>query len=149
MEQQFLDITRDYDQSKADYDSLLAKKNQSDMATNLEKSQQGEHFRMLDPPNLPVKPFKPNRLFLCGLGVIAGLVLGGVTAASSEKMGGKVHTEREITKIVPFEIMAEIPVLQTAVEEAAARKSAILAGAVAAAILFVIAAGSAITYLRG
>jgi hypothetical protein len=50
------DITRDYDQSKTDYESLLAKKNQSEMSTDLEKTQQGEHFRMLDPPNLPVNP---------------------------------------------------------------------------------------------
>ena len=149
MEQQFSDITRDYDQSKADYDSLLAKKNQSEMATNLEKSQQGEHFRMLDPPNLPVKPFKPNRLFLCGLGVIAGLVLGGVTAVSSEKMGGRVHTEHEITKIVPFEILAEIPTLETVAEQAVTRRSNLLAAAAAVGILFCIAAGSAITYLRG
>src|SRR5208337_442983 len=31
MEQQYADITRDYDQSKTDYESLLAKKNQSEM----------------------------------------------------------------------------------------------------------------------
>ena len=149
MEQQFSDITRDYEQSKANYDSLLAKKNQSEMATNLEKTQQGEHFRMLDPPNLPIRPDKPNRLKLCGLGLVVGLILGCVAAAGSEVIGGRVQTEREIKKIVPFEVLAEIPTLQTPIELAAARKSAMLAGAAAATILFVIAAGSAITYLRG
>jgi hypothetical protein len=149
MEQQFTDITRDYEQSKANYDSLLAKKNQSEMATDLEKTQQGEHFRMLDPPNLPVRPDKPNRLKLCGLGLVVGLIFGSVAAAGSEVIGGRVQTEREIKKLIPFEILAEIPTLQTPIELAAARRSAVLAGAAAAAILFVIAAGSAITYLRG
>jgi polysaccharide biosynthesis transport protein len=149
MEQQFTDITRDYEQSKANYDSLLAKKNQSEMATDLEKTQQGEHFRMLDPPNLPIRPDKPNRLKLCALGLIVGLIFGSAAAAGSEIIGGRVQTEREIKKLVPFEILAEIPTLQTPVEQAAARRSALLAGAAAAAILFVIAAGSAITYLRG
>jgi protein tyrosine kinase modulator len=149
MEQQFTDITRDYEQSKANYDSLLAKKNQSEMATDLEKTQQGEHFRMLDPPNLPIRPDKPNRLKLCGLALVVGLILGGVAVAGSEIIGGRVQTEREIKKLVPFEILAEIPTLQTPLELAAGRRSAILAGAAAAAILFVIAAGSAITYLRG
>ena len=74
MEQQFADITRDYDQSKTDYESLLKKKNQSEMSTDLEKTQQGEQFRMLDPPNLPVRPYKPNRLVLCGAGLAVGLV---------------------------------------------------------------------------
>lgn len=149
MEQQFADITRDYDQSKANYDSLLAKRNQSEMATDLEKTQQGEHFRMLDPPNLPAKPDKPNRLKLCALGLVVGLVLGGATAAGSETIGGKVHTKRAIKKIIPFEIVADIPSLETVAEQAAARRSAWLAGAAAAVILFCILAGSAITYLRG
>lgn len=149
MEQQFTDITRDYEQSKANYDSLLAKKNQSEMATDLEKTQQGEHFRMLDPPNLPAKPAKPNRLLLCGVGLVVGLIFGAATAGAVEVIGGKVQSEREIKKIVPFEILVEIPDLPTPSEEAEARRSAWLAGAAAAAILLVIAAGSAITYLHG
>jgi TolA-binding protein len=149
MEQQFTDITRDYEQSKANYDSLLSKKNQSEMATDLERTQQGEHFRMLDPPNLPVKPDKPNRLRLCALGLVVGLMMGGLGAAGSEIIGGRVHTEREIKKIVPFEIFAEIPTLETPTEQAAARRSNLLAGAAAAAILFCILAGTTITYLHG
>jgi hypothetical protein len=119
------------------------------MASDLEKTQQGEHFRMLDPPNLPIRPDKPNRLRLCGLGLIVGLMLGGAAAGAAEVAGGKVHTERAIKKIVPFDILVEIPDLPTPVEEAAARRSALVAGAAAAAILLVIAVGSAITYLRG
>jgi len=149
MEQQFADITRDYDQSKAYYDSLLAKKNQSEMATDLEKTQQGEHFRMLDPPNLPVKPDKPNRMRLSLMGLVFGIVLGIAAAVAPEMMGGKLHTEREIRKLVPFEIMAEIPVLSTKAEQVAVTRRNLMAGAVAAAILFCVLAGSALTYLRG
>jgi len=149
MEQQLTDITRDYEQSKANYDSLLAKKNQSEIATDLEKTQQGEHFKMLDPPNLPLRPDKPNRLRLCALGLLAGLVFGGVVSGATEFMEGKIHTEREVKKIAPFEILAEIPNLPTPAEDAEARRSHWVAGAAAAAILLFIAVGSAITYLRG
>ncbi len=83
MEQQFADITRDYDQSKADYETLLKKKNESEMATDLEKTEQGEHFRMLDPPNLPVKPFKPKRLLFCAGGLAAGILLGSGPGAGT------------------------------------------------------------------
>src|SRR5262249_36851041 len=149
MEQQFTDITRDYEQSKANYDSLLAKKNQSEMATDLEKTQQGEHFRMLDPPNLPVRPDQPNRLRLCALGLVVGLIFAGGAAAGSEIDGGKVHTVREIKKIVPFDVVVEIPNLPTPVEQAEARRGVLMAGAAAAMILLAIAVGTAITYLRG
>src|SRR5436305_4517923 len=49
-EQQLSDLTRDYEQSKANYDSLLKKQMQSQLSTNLEKRQQGQQFRIIDPP---------------------------------------------------------------------------------------------------
>jgi protein tyrosine kinase modulator len=149
MEQQYADITRDYDQSKADYESLLAKKNQSEMSTDLEKTQQGEHFRMLDPPNLPVRPYKPNRLMLCAAGLAAGLFLGGVLAFAQEKLSGKIYSEREIKKLVPFDVIAEIPPIETLAEESSNRRAAWLAAAAAMVIAGFILIGSAVTYLYG
>jgi polysaccharide chain length determinant protein (PEP-CTERM system associated) len=149
MEQQFADITRDYDQSKTDYESLLAKKNQSEMSTDLEKTQQGEHFRMLDPPNLPVKPYKPNRLQLCGLGLVVGFVLGAGLAIGQEKLSGKIYSEREIKKVVPFGVIAEIPPIETLSEQSSRRRNAWLAGAAAVVVMGFILLGSAVTYLYG
>src|SRR5436305_15126262 len=86
MEQQLADLTRGYDQSKANYDSLLKKKNDSELATSLELQQQGEHFRVLDPPSLPVKPYSPKRLQLCAIGLVVGLYLGGAITAGAEML---------------------------------------------------------------
>jgi len=149
MEQRFADITRDYDQSKTDYESLLAKKNQSEMSTHLEKTQQGEHFRMLDPPNFPIRPYKPNRLMLCGAGFAVGLVLGGGFAFGKEKLSGKIYGEREIKKLVPFEVIAEIPPIESLKEQSSHRRSAWFAGAAAVVIVGCILLGSAVTYLFG
>jgi polysaccharide chain length determinant protein (PEP-CTERM system associated) len=149
MEQQFADITRDYDQSKADYESLLAKRNESERSTDLEKSQQGEHFRMLDPPNLPVKPYKPNRLQLCALGLVVGLVFGGGLAFGQERLSGKLYSERDIKKLVPFEIIAEIPPIETLKEQSSNRRGVWLAAAAAVVIAGFILIGSAVTYLYG
>jgi succinoglycan biosynthesis transport protein ExoP len=149
MEQRFADITRDYDQSKTDYESLLAKKNQSEMSTDLEKTQQGERFRMLDPPNLPARPYKPNRLLLCGAGLAVGLVLGGGLAFGQEKLSGKIYSEREIKKLVPFEVIAEIPPIESLKEQSSHRRGAWIAGMAAVVIMGLILFGSAVTYLYG
>ncbi|HLM79456.1 MAG TPA: XrtA system polysaccharide chain length determinant [Terriglobales bacterium] len=149
MEQQFADITRDYDQSKTDYESLLAKKNQSAMSTDLEKTQQGEHFRMLDPPNLPVRPYKPNRLMLCGAGLAVGLVFGGGFAFGREKLSGKIYSEREIKRLVPIDVIAEIPPIENLQEQSSHRRGAWVAGVAAVVIVGFILLGSAVTYLYG
>jgi len=149
MEQQFADITRDYDQSKTDYEALLKKKNESEMSTDLEKTQQGEHFRMLDPPNLPGKPYQPNRLKLCAMGLIMGLVVGAGFAIVPEKLTGKIYSEREIKKLVPFEVISEIPQIENIEEQSFGRRSAWMAGAAAVVILSFILLGSVVTYLYG
>ncbi|MGA2235097.1 MAG: XrtA system polysaccharide chain length determinant [Terriglobales bacterium] len=149
MEQQFADITRDYDQSKTDYESLLAKKNQSEMSTDLEKTQQGERFRMLDPPNLPTRPYKPNRLLFCSAGLVVGLVLGGGFAFGQEKLSGKLYSEREIKKLVPFDVIAEIPPIESLEEQSSHRRGAWIAAAAAVVIVGFILLGSAVTYLYG
>jgi polysaccharide chain length determinant protein (PEP-CTERM system associated) len=149
MEQQYTDITRDYEQSKTDYESLLKKKNESEMSTDLEKTQQGEHFRMLDPPNLPIKPYKPNRLMLCGAGLAVGLFFGGAFSFGKEMLSGKLYSEREIKKVVPFEVLAEIPPIESEEEKSAHLRGAWLAAAAAVVIAGFILLGSAVTYLYG
>jgi succinoglycan biosynthesis transport protein ExoP len=147
-EQELADITRDYEQSRQYYDSLLAKKNQSEMATNLEKKQQGEHFRVLDPPSVPTKPFSPNRLKLALIGLVAGIALGAVVASGSEVIDGRIHNEKDLCKLVSVEILAEIPSLPTADEQAAAARNLRLQLLGGVCIVLCIAAGFAISFFR-
>ena len=56
IEEQYKELTRDYQTKLGFYDDLLNKMNQSKMATDLDKRQEGEQFRVLDPANLPDAP---------------------------------------------------------------------------------------------
>ena len=97
-EQQLADLTRGYEQSKANYDDLLKKKNESKMATSMELLQQGERFRIVDPPSLPIKPDFPNRLKFCGMGLGVGLALGLLVAGGFEVMDDRIHDEKEFAE---------------------------------------------------
>ena len=101
-EQQLSDLTRGYEQSKENYDGLLKKKNESAMATSMELLQQGERFRIIDPPSLPVKPDFPNRLKFCGIGLGIGLALGVVVAGAFEFMDDRVYDEQELQTLLPI-----------------------------------------------
>jgi succinoglycan biosynthesis transport protein ExoP len=116
-EQQLADINRDYDQSRANYESLLAKSNQSELATNLEKRQQGEQFRIIDPPNLPLKPYWPNRLQLSLFGLGAGVVLGIAGAAVVESADDCVHQERDLGAVARLPVLGIVPPLLTPLEK--------------------------------
>jgi len=75
-EQELLLLTRDYDLLKANYQSMLDKKIQAQMAESLERKQQGEQFKILDPARLPEKPVKPDRNRILMIGAFIGLVSG-------------------------------------------------------------------------
>jgi succinoglycan biosynthesis transport protein ExoP len=148
-EQQLTDLTRGYDQSKANYDDLLKKKNGSEMATSMEFRQAGEHFRIIDPPSLPLKPSSPNRLKLCGIGLALGLVLGAAFSAGAELMDDCVFSEKELKARISTVIISEIPDLATAKEREKRFRSSILGWAVTGVAFAVILVGTALSYLRG
>jgi polysaccharide chain length determinant protein (PEP-CTERM system associated) len=146
-EQELADLTRGYDQSKANYDDLLKKKNGSEMATSMEQMQQGERFRMLDPPSLPIKPYFPDRLKLCGIGLGVGLAVGIVVVCGFEMMDDRLHTEMEIKALLPVAIISEIPEIVIPSEERSLKKMA-LGWAISALVAVTILAGSAFSYLH-
>jgi len=148
-EQQLADLTRGYDQSKANYDELLKKKNDSAMATSMELLQRGEQFRVMDPPSFPQKPQFPNRLKFCGMGLGFGLALGLIVAGSFEVMDRRIHDEKEFKNLLPIPVIAEIPEVVDAAQEKYARKRLWLGWATATFVVVCILAGSAFSYLRG
>ncbi len=148
-EQQLADLTRGYDQSKANYDDLLKKKNESAMATSMELLQQGERFRIIDPPSLPVKPDFPNRLKFCGIGLAVGLALGAGVVAGFEMLDDRLYNEKEIQEMMPVPVISEIPEIVNLCDEQHAKRNIWLGWATAAMVALSILAGSAFSYLRG
>ena len=117
-EQQLTDLTRDYEQSKANYDSLLKKQMQSQLATNLEKRQQGKGFRIIDPPSFAHRPYSPDRVKFSLLGLIAGVLLGFGLVFLSEFLDDHIREEADITRMTNVRVLAGIPQLATPADNA-------------------------------
>jgi polysaccharide biosynthesis transport protein len=148
-EQQLADLTRGYDQSKANYDDLLKRKNESAMATDMERLQQGERFSIIDPPSLPVKPDYPNRVKFCGIGLAVGLALGVMVAGAFEFLDDRVHDEKQLQKLLPVAVISEIPSITIAAEDQNERRRLWLGWATAILVSVTILVGSAFSVLRG
>ena len=148
-EQQLADLTRGYDQSKASYDDLLKKKNASAMATSMELLQQGERFRVIDPPSLPLKPSFPNRLKFCGIGLVVGLAFGVGCVVAAESMDDCVYSESELRKLLPVSVLSELPIVHDSADDRQRQRKAWLGWAASAIVLGAILAGSAVSYLKG
>jgi len=149
VEQQMADLTRGYEQSKLDYDDLLKKKNDSEMATSMEQMQQGERFTMIDPPSLSLKPDFPNRLKFCEMGLGVGMALGLVLAGGFEVMDGRLYSEKEIKTLVSVAIISEVPEVLLPSDQRRNARQKVLGWSMAALVFTVILAGSAFSFLHG
>jgi polysaccharide chain length determinant protein (PEP-CTERM system associated) len=108
-EQELADVSRGYEESKTNYNSLLQKLSQSQLATSLEQRQQGEQFRIIDPPNLPDKPSFPNHFRISLVGLAVGLGIGLGLAALLELMDVRVWHEKDLEGLVPGRLLVGIP----------------------------------------
>jgi polysaccharide biosynthesis transport protein len=115
-EQQLTGILRDYDLQKLDYTDLVNKALQSELATNLEKNQGGQRFRLVDPPSLPAVPSSPNRLKLSLQGAAGGVILGLVLAFLMDLKDRSFHSEKELSRSFGAPIVVSVPLLFTPAE---------------------------------
>ena len=111
VEEQYKKLTRDYEMAQKFYDELLSKTSQSEMATNLERRQQGERFRVMDRPNRPEKPTFPNRPLFALEGLGGGFGFGVLLAFVLELRDKSIRTERDVEFYLGLPTLGLIPVV--------------------------------------
>ncbi|HKI03249.1 MAG TPA: GNVR domain-containing protein [Thermoanaerobaculia bacterium] len=113
VEQELLSLTRDYENIKNSYESLLDKRLNAKLYENLEKSQQGERFNILERALPPSVPYGPNKLLVLGLGLCAG-GLAGLFAALLRDRTDPTYTDADsLQQAFPgLPLLATIPVFQ-------------------------------------
>ncbi len=129
-EQELIALTRDYQNLKASYDELLKKKLDADISQNLEKRQKGEQFQVIDPANMPTKPFKPDRRKIFGVAFLIafGLALGGPVGL--EMANPALRGPRDFKHFFDLPVLACIPVIRNEEysKRQAMRKAAVFGG---------------------
>jgi len=112
LEQELTLLTRDYDLLKSNYQSLLDKKIQAQLAGNLERKQQGEQFKILDPARVPVKPIRPDPMRIFLIGTFMGLAAGLGLIWFRESLDQSFHSFQEVEVYLGIPVIATIPGLK-------------------------------------
>jgi polysaccharide chain length determinant protein (PEP-CTERM system associated) len=113
VDQEFAKVTRDYDNSRANYHKLLNQKKEADLAFNMETLQKAERFVILDKPRVPSKPIKPKREALIGMGCVGGLALGVLLGFALELRRGVLLGEWELPE--GYTVLGRVPPIRLAV----------------------------------
>ena len=149
-EQQQAGIIRETEALRQEYADLQKKEQESQLATNLEKQQGGQQFRLVDPASLPAVPSSPKRKTLSLIGAAAGLVLGIGLALLMEMRDTSFHTENQIAAwFDPAPFVLGIPDLPTPAERQKSILRTRLEWVAASTLLAAVSAAELFVYKRG
>ena len=112
-EQEFRELSRDYESTRELYQSLLKRSEEAQLAESMEQRQKGEQFRVLDPALPSPAPAAPHRvqLFVIALMGSLGLAVGAVVLA--EKVDTSFHSVDDLRAFSPVPVLVSIPLIVT------------------------------------
>lgn len=140
VQEELTELTRGYEELNTAYQKMHAKWLDAKMSANLERTQRGEQFEVVDPAEAPDQPYQPDvkRVVPFSLGLAMALGLG--------LSFGLAYLDTSFTAVAQMEELASLPVLvvvpplETYDEiEAKRRKMAILAAIYASLFMFLLA----------
>lgn len=109
VEQQLAELSRDYETSKTSYEAMLAKRNNSSVAAEMERRAQGEQFRILDPASYSDHPFKPNLMQIDLVGLLAGLFVGCGLALLVELSDSTISRPKDLIDCTGLPVLGCLP----------------------------------------
>jgi hypothetical protein len=109
VEREYLTLMRDYDNSVRKYQDIKAKQLEAEVGQELEKERKGERFSLIDPPQLPEEPIKPNRSGIIILGFLLSMAGSFGYAFVAESMDGSIRSVRGVTAILDTPPLSVIP----------------------------------------
>lgn len=138
-------LTRDRDSAQKKYEEILGKKMSAKIAESLESESKSERFSLLEPPILPEKPFKPNRMKILGLGFFFALAFSGGVIVALEAIDKRIRGTEAFTHVLGYRPLVVIPYLP--IHEEGVRRKRMFKRAIIAAVVALITAVAALHFL--
>lgn len=112
VEREYRELSRDYENATVRYREIKAKQMEAQVGQELEQERKGERFTLLEPPQLPEQPAKPNRPAILFLGVVFSLAGGIGTAAVAESSDHSVRGASALSRLLGESPLGIIPKIE-------------------------------------
>ena len=137
VEQGFTEISRDYQSKIAQYNSIIARVQDAEMAESLEQERKAERFSVLESPVYPTSPSEPDRkkLMILAFAFAFGLPVGLVLAIGF--LDKSIRGSDALELITGAPPLIEIPYIETKTEAMKKRKAIMIGILVGLGLLLV------------
>ena len=122
VERQYRTMARDLESAQFKYQEILSKQTEAQVSANLETERKGERFTLIEPPQPPEKPIKPNRLLILIVGLFMSVAAGIGAVIARDAFDASVRGPSDIRLMLQVPALASIPVIVTIADRARRRK---------------------------
>ncbi len=112
VERDYTRMIRELDRAQLRYTDVSHKLTEAQVAQQMEESQQGERFKIIDPAQTPEKPFKPNRIAIALIGFVLALGLATGVSALRENLDTSVKSITELTHLTGVPVLSVTPIME-------------------------------------
>jgi uncharacterized protein involved in exopolysaccharide biosynthesis len=137
VERTYREMTRELEATQLKYQEILAKQTEVQVSQNLETERKGEKFTMIEPPQPPEKPIKPNRILILVAGLILSIGLGAGAVVARESFDASVRGPSDLRSMLSVPALASIPIMLTAADRRRRRRVTVWSWSGSAALLLV------------
>jgi uncharacterized protein involved in exopolysaccharide biosynthesis len=112
VERDYKRMIRNLDQAQLRHTDITHKLTEAQVAQQMEESQQGERFKIIDPAQTPEKPFKPNRMAIALIGFVLALGLSTGVCAMRENLDTSIKSVAELTRLTGVPVLSVTPIME-------------------------------------
>ena len=117
VERRYRNLARDYDNTSMKYRELKEKQLQASLAKTLEDERKGERFTLIEPPLMPEKPLKPNRMLIAIGGLMFSIFAAVGVVFVTEKLDDSFSSVMSVKRSIGVAPLAVIPHIVTISEQ--------------------------------
>ncbi|MGO8972553.1 MAG: GumC family protein [Steroidobacteraceae bacterium] len=117
VEREYREMARALESAQLKYQEILSKQTEVQVSENLESERKGEKFTMIEPPQPPEKPIRPNRILILAVGLVLSAALGVGAVVMRETLDASVRGPNDIRQMLQVPALASIPIIVTSADK--------------------------------
>jgi len=112
VERKYRSLTRDYENAQIKYREIKSKETEAQLSESLETERKGERFTLIEPPQLPEKPIKPNRMAIMFLGFMFAIGGGLGVTILRHTLSDTIKNKKDIEKLTSVPLLIGISFIE-------------------------------------
>ena len=123
LEAEFVQLNRDYDVNKKNYENLISRRESVSMSGDMQSVSGVADFRLIDPPRVSPQPVSPNRNLLFPLTLLIALGAGFAITFVAREIRPAFYDGRSLAEATGLPIVGTVSTVASAPKEKARRQS--------------------------